>query len=82
MIVRVFNTIGLCETGQYGMVIPTFPTQALAAEPLNLFGDGDKSHSFTSVVNVVGADDDDLDGIFPARWVKSSTSDHIKTFSI
>ena len=30
MVVRLFNTVGPRQTGQYGMVIPTFVKQALA----------------------------------------------------
>ena len=31
IIVRLFNTVGPRQTGQYGMVVPTFVRQALAA---------------------------------------------------
>ncbi|MCC7241867.1 MAG: GDP-mannose 4,6-dehydratase, partial [Acidobacteria bacterium] len=40
VIVRFFNTVGPRQTGQYGMVVPTFVHQALAGEPLTVFGDG------------------------------------------
>ena len=41
VIVRLFNTVGPRQTGQYGMVIPTFVQQALAGRPITVFGDGD-----------------------------------------
>ena len=50
------------QTGQCGMVVPTFVRQALAGEPITVFGDGTQSRSFTYVGDVVGprqADDRD-----------------------
>jgi UDP-glucose 4-epimerase len=55
VIVRLFNTVGPRQTGQYGMVLPTFVRQALAGHPLTVFGDGTQSRSFTDVSDVVGA---------------------------
>ena len=55
LIVRFFNTVGPRQTGQYGMVIPNFVRQALAGEPITVFGDGKQSRSFTHVTDVVGA---------------------------
>lgn len=55
VIVRFFNTVGPRQTGQYGMVVPTFVRQALAGEPITVFGDGTQSRSFTYVGDVVGA---------------------------
>jgi UDP-glucose 4-epimerase len=55
IIVRFFNTVGPRQTGQYGMVIPNFVRQALAGEPLTVFGDGTQSRSFTHVHDVIGA---------------------------
>jgi UDP-glucose 4-epimerase len=55
IIVRLFNTVGPRQTGQYGMVVPTFVRQALAGEPITVFGDGTQSRSFTYVGDVVGA---------------------------
>jgi UDP-glucose 4-epimerase len=55
IIVRFFNTVGPRQTGQYGMVIPNFVRQALAGEPITVFGDGRQSRSFTHVADVVGA---------------------------
>ena len=55
VIVRLFNTVGPRQTGQYGMVLPTFIRQALAGVPITVFGDGTQSRSFTYVGDVVGA---------------------------
>jgi UDP-glucose 4-epimerase len=55
IIVRFFNTVGPRQTGQYGMVIPNFVRQALAGEPITVFGDGTQTRSFTHVADVVGA---------------------------
>ena len=55
IIVRFFNTVGPRQTGQYGMVIPNFVRQALAGEPITVFGDGTQTRSFSHVADVVGA---------------------------
>jgi UDP-glucose 4-epimerase len=55
IVVRFFNTVGPRQTGQYGMVIPNFVRQALAGEPITVFGDGTQSRSFTHVADVVQA---------------------------
>src|SRR5262249_23881937 len=55
IIVRLFNTVGPRQTGQYGMVLPTFVRQALAGQPITVFGDGTQSRSFTYVGDVVEA---------------------------
>jgi UDP-glucose 4-epimerase len=55
IVVRLFNTVGPRQTGQYGMVIPTFVRQALAGKPITVFGDGTQSRSFTYVGDVVSA---------------------------
>lgn len=55
IIVRLFNTVGPRQTGQYGMVIPNFVQQALAGRPITVFGDGTQSRSFTYVGDVVRA---------------------------
>jgi UDP-glucose 4-epimerase len=53
IIVRLFNTVGPRQTGRYGMVIPNFVRQALAGEPITVFGDGTQTRSFTYVGDVV-----------------------------
>jgi UDP-glucose 4-epimerase len=55
IIVRLFNTVGPRQTGQYGMVVPNFVQQALAGQPITVFGDGTQSRSFTYVGDVVTA---------------------------
>ena len=55
IVVRLFNTVGPRQTGQYGMVVPTLVRQALAGEPMTVFGDGTQSRSFTYVGDVVRA---------------------------
>ncbi len=55
IIVRLFNTVGPRQTGQYGMVIPNFVRQALAGQPITVFGDGTQCRSFTFVGDVVRA---------------------------
>jgi UDP-glucose 4-epimerase len=55
IVVRLFNTVGPRQTGQYGMVVPNFVRQALAGHPITVFGDGSQSRSFTYVGDVVDA---------------------------
>jgi len=55
VVVRLFNTIGPRQTGQYGMVVPRFVRQALLNEPITVYGDGTQRRSFTWVGDVTGA---------------------------
>jgi UDP-glucose 4-epimerase len=55
VIARLFNTVGPRQTGQYGMVVPTFVKQALTGRPITIHGDGSQSRCFTAVTDVVGA---------------------------
>jgi len=55
VIVRLFNTVGPRQTGQYGMVIPTFVKQALSGRPITVYGSGKQSRCFCYVGDVVGA---------------------------
>jgi UDP-glucose 4-epimerase len=55
VIVRLFNTVGPRQTGQYGMVVPTFIKQALTGRPITVHGDGRQSRCFAHVGDVVGA---------------------------
>ena len=52
-IVRLFNTIGLNQTGQYGMVVPNFVQQAVRNQPLSIFGDGTQTRSFCDVRDTI-----------------------------
>jgi UDP-glucose 4-epimerase len=53
--VRLFNTVGPRQTGQYGMVLPRFVQAALAGEPITVYGDGEQSRCFCHVTDVVSA---------------------------
>jgi UDP-glucose 4-epimerase len=55
VVVRLFNTVGPRQTGQYGMVIPTFVRQALSGKPITVYGDGKQTRCFGYVGDVVGA---------------------------
>jgi len=55
IIVRLFNVVGIRQTGRYGMVVPTFIKQALRNEPVTVFGDGEQTRSFLSVNDAVKA---------------------------
>lgn len=55
IVVRLFNTVGPRQTGQYGMVIPTLVKQAIAGKPLTVYGDGKQTRCFGYVNDVVGA---------------------------
>lgn len=52
-IVRLFNTVGPRQTGQYGMVLPRFVRQALSNQSLTVYDDGSQSRCFCSVYDVV-----------------------------
>jgi UDP-glucose 4-epimerase len=53
VIARLFNTVGPRQTGQYGMVVPRFVQQALAGEPITVYGDGLQQRCFGHVHDVV-----------------------------
>ena len=53
VIVRLFNTVGPRQLGEYGMVIPIFVRKALLGDKLPVFGDGNQRRSFTYVGDVV-----------------------------
>ncbi|MDQ3821143.1 MAG: GDP-mannose 4,6-dehydratase [Acidobacteriota bacterium] len=55
IVVRLFNTVGPRQTGQYGMVIPTFVKQALSGRSITVYGDGRQTRCFGYVGDVVGA---------------------------
>ena len=54
-IVRLFNTVGPRQVGQYGMVLPRFAAAAVAGRPLQVYGDGSQTRCFCHVADVVGA---------------------------
>ncbi len=53
VVVRLFNTVGPRQTGQYGMVVPNFVKSALKGEPLTVHGDGNQARCFGHVLDVV-----------------------------
>ncbi|MGQ9887363.1 MAG: NAD-dependent epimerase/dehydratase family protein [Aggregatilineales bacterium] len=55
VIVRLFNTVGPRQTGQYGMVLPRFVQAALKGEPIRVYGDGQQQRCFANVTDVVQA---------------------------
>jgi UDP-glucose 4-epimerase len=55
VIVRIFNMIGVRQTGRYGMVVPTFVRQALRNLPITVFGSGQQSRCFTYVTDLIEA---------------------------
>lgn len=52
-VIRFFNTVGPRQTGQYGMVLPTFASQALRGETITVFGNGEQSRCFCHVKDSV-----------------------------
>ena len=55
IVLRLFNTVGPRQTGQYGMVIPRFVGWALAGEPIQVYGTGQQSRCFCNVADTVRA---------------------------
>lgn len=52
-VVRLFNTVGPRQTGQYGMVVPRFVRAAIKNEPIPVHGDGTQARCFGHVADVV-----------------------------
>jgi len=65
-IARLFNTVGPRQSGQYGMVIPTFVARALRDETIEIHGEGDQTRCFCHVDDTVrglrGLMDDTVSG--------------------
>lgn len=55
VIVRLFNTVGPRQSGQYGMVIPRFVQAAIAGAALEVHGDGTQTRSFCHVQDTIRA---------------------------
>jgi UDP-glucose 4-epimerase len=55
VVVRLFNTVGPRQTGQYGMVVPSFVRAALAERDLRVHGDGTQRRCFGHIGDVVTA---------------------------
>ncbi|MDO9466142.1 MAG: GDP-mannose 4,6-dehydratase [Thiobacillus sp.] len=66
VVARLFNTIGPRQIRHYGMVVPSFVSQAVAHEPLTVYGEGLQTRSFCDVRDTVVA----LDRLAacPAAW--------------
>jgi UDP-glucose 4-epimerase len=65
VIVRLFNTVGPRQSGQYGMVIPRFVTAALAGRTLEIHGDGTQTRCFCHVQDTIRA----LSALMDAREI-------------
>ncbi len=52
-IVRIFNTYGPRMSARDGRIVSNFITQALAGEPLTIYGDGSQTRSFCYVADLV-----------------------------
>ncbi len=63
VIVRLFNTVGPRQSGQYGMVIPNFVANALAGRPIEIHGDGSQTRCFCHVHDTIRA----LSGLMAAE---------------
>ena len=55
IVVRFFNTVGPRQTGRYGMVLPSFAAQALAGEPITVYGSGNQARCVGHVRDAVEA---------------------------
>ncbi|WP_133131248.1 NAD-dependent epimerase/dehydratase family protein [Legionella yabuuchiae] len=53
IILRLFNTIGINQSGQYGMVVPRFIKQAVHGQEITVYGDGQQKRSFCDVKDMV-----------------------------
>ena len=83
VIVRLFNTVGPRQSGQYGMVIPRFVSAALAGRALEIHGDGTQTRCFCHVGDTIRAlrdlmDASDVDGeIFNVGSTERVTIDEL-----
>lgn len=55
VIVRLFNVIGPRQVGRHGPVVPRFVEQALAGEPITVYGDGSQRRCFTYIDDAIHA---------------------------
>jgi UDP-glucose 4-epimerase len=54
-LVRLFNTVGPRQVGQYGMVVPRFVTAALRNESIQVYGSGEQIRCFCHVSDAIRA---------------------------
>ena len=52
-LVRLFNTVGPRQVGNYGMVLPRFVSAALKNESLSVYGSGDQIRCFCHITDAV-----------------------------
>jgi UDP-glucose 4-epimerase len=55
VVARLFNTVGPRQSANYGMVIPRLVEQAVAGDPITVYGDGTQTRCFCHVSDVVDA---------------------------
>lgn len=53
LLVRLFNTVGPRQRGNYGMVLPRFIQQAVSGQPITVFGDGTQTRCFINIYDTV-----------------------------
>lgn len=58
IIIRLFNTVGPRQVGNYGMVVPRLVKQALLGEKLTVYGSGSQTRCFVHVDDVCVAIED------------------------
>ncbi|MCF7958612.1 MAG: GDP-mannose 4,6-dehydratase [Phycisphaerae bacterium] len=61
VVVRLFNTVGPRQTGQYGMVVPRFVESALSGESVKIYGTGKQSRCFSYVGDIISGLQDLMD---------------------
>lgn len=55
IVCRFFNTVGPRQSAAYGMVIPRLVRQAVAGDPITIYGDGEQTRCFCHVHDTVEA---------------------------
>jgi dTDP-glucose 4,6-dehydratase len=70
VIVRIFNTFGPRMRREDGRVVPNFILQAIAGEPLTIYGDGTQTRSFCFV-------DDLVEGLYRSLTVEAAVGEVI-----
>jgi UDP-glucose 4-epimerase len=55
IVARFFNIVGPRQSGRYGMVLPSFVSQAIAGEDVTVFGTGKQTRCFCYVKDAVQA---------------------------
>ncbi len=63
VVVRLFNTVGVNQVSDYGMVLPRMSEAAVKNEPIIVYGDGKQTRSFCSV-------DDIVEGLYKIVYTK------------